>query len=129
MVSFAPFRKLIQQRGITTYYLRCKCGGHNLGHNTLQRLMTDQSVSTNTIDALCQILSRDVTDLMEVTEDPPQRGKNNRAGVIPAGQYLFYDCQLSLVLTLKRWQTLSYLPSFYHFNTALWFILVKISRD
>lgn len=77
MVSFAPFRKLIQQRGITTYYLRCKCGDHNLGHNTLQRLMTDQSVSTNTIDALCQILSCDVTDLMEITEDPPIAGKNN----------------------------------------------------
>lgn len=75
MVSFAPFRKLIQRRGITTYYLRNKCGEYNLGHNTLQRLMTDRFVSTNTIDALCQILDCNVTDLMEITEDPPRRGK------------------------------------------------------
>lgn len=75
MVSFAPFRKLIQKRGITTYYLRNKCGDYNLGNKTIERLMADQSVSTNTIDALCQILDCDVTDIMEVTQELPQSGK------------------------------------------------------
>lgn len=71
MVSFAPFRKLIQERGITTYYLRNKCGEYNLGNKTLERLMADQSVSTNTIDALCQILDCEVTDILEVIRDTP----------------------------------------------------------
>lgn len=73
MVSFAPFRKLIQERGITTYYLRNKCGEYNLGNKTLERLMADQSVSTNTIDALCQILDCEVTDILEVIRDTPEQ--------------------------------------------------------
>lgn len=72
MVSFQPFRTMIKKRGITTYYLRNKCGQYNLGNKTIERLMTDQSVSTNTIDALCQILDCDVTDIMEVKPEPPQ---------------------------------------------------------
>lgn len=75
MVSFSPFRKLIQKRGITTYYLRNKCGDYNLGNKTIERLMADQSVSTNTIDALCQILDCEVTDIMEVTQELPQGRK------------------------------------------------------
>lgn len=71
MVSFAPFRRLIQKRKISTYYLRNKCGKYNLGNKTIERLMTDQSVSTNTLDALCQILDCEVTDIMEITQDPP----------------------------------------------------------
>ena len=69
MVSFQPFRKLMKERGITTYYLRNKCGQNNLGNKTIERLMGDQSVSTNTIDALCQILGCDVSDIMEVTSE------------------------------------------------------------
>lgn len=75
MVSFAPFRKLIQERGITTYYLRNKCGEYNLGNKTLERLMADQSVSTNTIDALCQILDCEVTDILEVIKETENQEK------------------------------------------------------
>ncbi len=76
MISFQPFRTMIKKRGITTYYLRNKCGRYNLGNKTIERLMTDQSVSTNTIDALCQILDCEVTDIMEVTRElPPSAGK------------------------------------------------------
>lgn len=79
MVSFLPFRELIKKRGITTYYLRNKCGEYNLGNKTIERLMNDQSVSTNTIDALCQILDCEVTDIMEVKQDggkKPAKGKS-----------------------------------------------------
>lgn len=71
MISFQPFRTMIKKRGITTYYLRNKCGRYNLGNKTIERLMSDQSVSTNTIDALCQILDCEVTDIMEVTRELP----------------------------------------------------------
>lgn len=79
MVSFLPFRELIKKRGITTYYLRNKCGEYNLGNKTIERLMNDQSVSTNTIDALCQILDCEVTDIMEIKRDggkKPAEGKS-----------------------------------------------------
>lgn len=66
MVSFRPFRELIKKRGITTYYLRNKCGEYNLGNKTIERLMKDESVSTNTLDALCQILQCEISDIVEV---------------------------------------------------------------
>jgi len=80
MVSFLPFRELIKKRGITTYYLRNKCGEYNLGNKTIDRLMKDQSVSTNTIDALCQILDCEVEDIMEVKRDG-EKGETERKGM------------------------------------------------
>ncbi len=70
MISFRPFRELIKRRGITTYYLRNKCGDLNLGNKTIERLMHDESVSTNTIDALCQILDCQITDIIEFEPKP-----------------------------------------------------------
>lgn len=67
MISFEPFRRLIRERKISTYYLRNKCGEYNLDNKTIDRLMKDQSVSTNTIDSLCQIFHCGVEDIMEVT--------------------------------------------------------------
>lgn len=70
MVSFEPFRKLIQNRKISTYFLRNKCGNYNLDSKTIQRLMNDESVSTNTLDALCQIFKCQVSDIIEILPDP-----------------------------------------------------------
>ncbi len=69
MISFAPLRKLLEERHITTYYLRNKCGTYNLDGKTIQRLMHDQSVSTYTLNALCNILECDLSDLMTFTPD------------------------------------------------------------
>lgn len=69
MISFEPFRNLIKERKISTYFLRNKCGEYNLGNKTIERLMNDESVSTNTIDALCQILDCQISDIMEVLPD------------------------------------------------------------
>lgn len=82
MISFRPFRELIKKRKISTYYLRNKCGDYNLGNKTLERLLNDESVSTNTIDALCQIFGCEITDIMEVLPDRENDsggsdGKNN----------------------------------------------------
>lgn len=70
MVSFEPLRKLMEDRKISTYFLRTKCGIYNLDSKTIQRLMNDESVSTNTLDALCQIFSCQVTDIIEILSDP-----------------------------------------------------------
>lgn len=70
MISFEPLRKLMIDRKISTYFLRNKCGKYNLDSKTIQRLMHDESVSTNTIDALCQIFNCAITDIIEVLPDP-----------------------------------------------------------
>ncbi len=69
MISFRPFRDLIKERRISTYYLRNKCGPYNLDSKTIHRLMHDESVSTNTIDSLCQIFACGVEDIVEVFPD------------------------------------------------------------
>lgn len=66
MISFEPFRKLIKERNISTYYLRNKCGIYNIDGKTIQRLMTDQSVSSNTLDSLCQIFHCGIEDILEI---------------------------------------------------------------
>lgn len=70
MISFEPLRKLMVDRKISTYFLRNKCGKYNLDSKTIQRLMRDESVSTNTIDALCQIFNCAITDIIKVLPDP-----------------------------------------------------------
>lgn len=75
MISFEPFRRLVRERKISTYFLRNKCGKYNLDSKTISRLMNDQSVSTNTIDALCQILDCGIEDILEVKKDPDKTGE------------------------------------------------------
>lgn len=69
MISFEPLRKLLSKRGITTYYLRNKCGIYNLDNKTIKRLMSDESVSTNTINSLCNILDCDILEIMKFQSD------------------------------------------------------------
>lgn len=69
MISFEPLRQLLFERRITSYYLRNKCGIYNLDSKTIKRLMSDESVSTNTIDALCNILGCDISEIMEFIPD------------------------------------------------------------
>lgn len=73
MISFAPLRKMLAERSVSTYYLRNKCGAFNLDGKTIQRLMHDESVSTYTLNALCNILHCDISDLMEFTPDETEK--------------------------------------------------------
>lgn len=63
MISFQPLRDLMREQHITSYYLRMKCGDYNLDSKTIQRLMRDESVSTNTLDALCNIFQCELCDI------------------------------------------------------------------
>lgn len=69
MISFAPFRKLIKERNISTYFLRNKCGEYNLDSKTIKRLMNDESVSSYTLNSLCNILKCDLNDIMVFSPD------------------------------------------------------------
>ena len=69
MISFEPLRNILKERGISTYYLRTKCGFNNLDNKTIQRLMRDESVSTNTLNSLCNILECDISEIIKFIPD------------------------------------------------------------
>lgn len=77
MISFRPFRELKEKKHISTYFLRNKCEPYNLDNKTIERLMRDESVSTNTIDALCQIFRCGLEDIMEVLPDQRDTDEND----------------------------------------------------
>lgn len=70
MISFEPLRKKLAERRISTYFLRTKCGKYNLDSKTIQRLMRDESVSTYTLNALCNILDCDISEIITFYPDP-----------------------------------------------------------
>lgn len=69
MISYAPLRQLLKDKKISSYYLRNKCGNYCLDSKTIQRLMNDQSVSTNTLNSLCNILNCDISEIIAFTPD------------------------------------------------------------
>lgn len=69
LISYEPLRKLLKEREISTYYLRNKCGDLNLDSKTIKRLMNDESVSTNTLNTLCNILDCNLFDIVDYIPD------------------------------------------------------------
>ena len=53
MISYEPLWNTMQKIGASTYTLQVKGG---ISSSAIRRLKAGESVSTNTIDALCQIL-------------------------------------------------------------------------
>jgi putative transcriptional regulator len=76
MISFEPLRRILKERGISSYYLRNKCGRDNLDSKTIQRLMNDESVSTNTLNALCSILDCEISEIIEFIPDTREDGSS-----------------------------------------------------
>ena len=66
MISYAPLWETMRKQGATTYTLQVKGG---ISSSSIRRLKDGDSVSTNTLDALCQILDCDITDIIQYTPD------------------------------------------------------------
>ena len=66
MISYAPLWNTMQKKKATTYTLQVK---GNISSSTIRRLKAGESVSTNTLDALCKILDCDVQDIVEYIYD------------------------------------------------------------
>lgn len=66
MVSYAPLWRTMGERGVTTYTLQVK---GNISSSTIRRLKAGESVSTNTLEALCKILNCKIQDIVEFTPD------------------------------------------------------------
>lgn len=66
MVSYAPLWRTMKIRGATTYTLQVKGG---ISSSTIRRLKAGDSVSTNTLEALCKILDCAIQDIVEYLPD------------------------------------------------------------
>ena len=69
MISYDPLWKTMKERGATTYTLQVK---GQISSSTIRRLKAGDSVSTNTLDALCKILHCDLADIVLYLPDEGQ---------------------------------------------------------
>ena len=66
MISYAPLWDTMQRQGATTYTLQVKGG---ISSSSIRRLKEGESISTNTLDALCKILQCDIIDIIQYIPD------------------------------------------------------------
>lgn len=69
MISYAPLWETMKRKGATTYTLRNKGKTENISGSTLLRLQNNESVSTNTLNSLCQTLECTLSDIAEYIPD------------------------------------------------------------
>ena len=66
MISYAPLWKTMKEKDASTYTLQVKGG---VSSSTIRRLKANESVSTNTLDALCRILDCTLQEIAEYIPD------------------------------------------------------------
>ena len=66
MISYERIWKTMELRGATTYTLQVKGG---ISSSTIRRMKAGDSVSTNTLEALCRILACTLEDIVEYLPD------------------------------------------------------------
>ena len=71
MISYDRLWKVMNERGVTTYTLQYKGG---ISSSTIRRLKAGDSVSTNTLDALCKIIGCTLNDIVEFLPDEKDGG-------------------------------------------------------
>ena len=66
LISYSPLLRTMEKTGATTYTLQVK---GQISSSTIRRIKSGESVSTNTLDALCKILNCDLKDIVEYIPD------------------------------------------------------------
>lgn len=62
MIVYTPLWETLKKKGMSTYTLRVK---FNISGSTVQRLRRNMSVSTNTLDDLCELLECSISNIVE----------------------------------------------------------------
>ena len=83
MISYEPLWQTMARLGATTYTLQVK---GQISSSTIRRLKTGQSVSTNTIDALCKLLECSLTDVLAFLPDDDSPWAKSSGGFCSVGQ-------------------------------------------
>ena len=66
MIVFTPLWETMKVKGFTTYTLRIK---HGVSGSIVQRLKTNQSVTTTTLNDICKLLNCSLSEVAEYIED------------------------------------------------------------
>lgn len=66
MISYEPLWETMERLKATTYTLQVKGG---ISSSTIRRMKAGESVSTNTLDALCKVLNCTLNDIVEYRPD------------------------------------------------------------
>ena len=69
MISYAPLWETMEKKNASTYTLQVKGG---VSSSTIRRMKANQSVSSNTLDALCRILDCELHDIAKYVRDEAQ---------------------------------------------------------
>ena len=66
MIRFDKLWKLIEEKNISTYYLREQCG---IDSKTIRRLRANDNTETKTLNKLCSVLDCRLEDIAEYIPD------------------------------------------------------------
>ena len=66
MICFDKLWAVMQEKGISTYYLREKAG---IDSKTVRRLKNNENTETKTLDKLCAVLDCTLSDIAEYIPD------------------------------------------------------------
>ena len=66
MIKFDKLWVTMNEKGISTYTLREKCG---IDSKTVRRLKSNENIETKTLDKLCSALDCKIEDIIEFIKD------------------------------------------------------------
>lgn len=66
MIVFNKLWKVMEEKGVSTYMLREKCG---IDSKTIRRLRANENIETKTLNKLCSVLKCRLEDIAEYIED------------------------------------------------------------
>lgn len=66
MIKFDKLWKTMENRGVSTYQLREKCG---IDSKTIRRLKANDNIETKTLNKLCSVLDCRLEDIAEYVEE------------------------------------------------------------
>lgn len=66
MITFDKLWRMMEAKGVSTYYLREKCG---IDSKTVRRLRANENIETKTLDKLCAALDCRLEDIAEYRKE------------------------------------------------------------
>lgn len=70
MIVYEKLWIVMEQRGISTYPLREKCG---IDSKTIRRLRANENMEMKTLNKLCDVLKCKLEEIAEYVPDPDER--------------------------------------------------------
>lgn len=75
MITYEKLWQKLNEQNMTTYHLRFKGKYSSISSSTVKRLKQNKSVSTNTINTICEILECDVQDVITYHNEYKDKNK------------------------------------------------------